>query len=96
MAEKPRCDPANRGQKIGLVWQIERKSAKLINDNLYLLFSLSIISGWNLTVAFIHTGCSVAQLVVRWLAIGRPGFESRFSPTEPRAVKIWKWASANV
>jgi hypothetical protein len=45
-------------------------------------------------------GCSVAQLVARWLAVRQAQFESRLGtmevpPTEPTAVKIWRRASAN-
>jgi hypothetical protein len=47
-------------------------------------------------------GCSVAQLVARWLAVrqARVRISARHPmevpPTEPTAVKIWRWASANV
>ncbi len=45
---------------------------------------------------------SVAQLVARWLAVrqARVRISARHPmevpPTEPTAVKIWRWASANV
>jgi hypothetical protein len=45
--------------------------------------------------------CSVGQMVVRWLAVrqARVRFSTRHPrevpPTEPAAVKIWEWASAN-
>jgi hypothetical protein len=47
-------------------------------------------------------GCSVAQLVARWLverqARGRISARHPMAvpPTEPTAVKIWRWASVNV
>ncbi len=48
-------------------------------------------------------GCSVAQLVVRWLAVrqARDGISARhpmeISPNElTTAVKTWRWDSANV
>jgi hypothetical protein len=47
-------------------------------------------------------GCSVAQLVAHWLAVrqARARISARHPmevpPTEPTAVKIWRWASANV
>jgi hypothetical protein len=47
-------------------------------------------------------GCSVAQLVARWLAVrqARVRISARHPmedpPTEPTAVKTWRWASANV
>ncbi len=47
-------------------------------------------------------GCSVAQLVARWLAVrqARVRISARHPkevpPTEPTAMKIWRWASANV
>ncbi len=46
-------------------------------------------------------GCIVAQLVARWLAVrqARVRISARHPmevpPTEPTAVKIWRWASAN-
>ncbi len=49
-----------------------------------------------------QTGCSVAQLVARWLAVrqNRVRISARHPmevpPTEPTAMKIWRWASANV
>jgi hypothetical protein len=56
----------------------------------------------HLTTASKIYGCSVAQLVVRWLAVrqARVQISARHPrevpPTEPTAVKIWRWASANV
>ncbi len=50
----------------------------------------------------IFLGCSVAQLVVRWLAVkqARVRISARHPmevpPTEPTAMKIWRWASMNV
>jgi hypothetical protein len=52
--------------------------------------------------AWLSSGCSVAQLVARWLAVrqarvrisARHPMEVR--PTESTAVKIWRWALANV
>jgi hypothetical protein len=50
----------------------------------------------------IGLGCSVAQLVARWLAVrqARVRISARnpmeVPPTEPTAVKIWRWVSANV
>ncbi len=47
-------------------------------------------------------GCSVAQLVARWLAVRQARVRisirhpMEVPPTEPTAVKIWRWASANV
>jgi hypothetical protein len=49
-------------------------------------------------------GCSVAQLVARWLAVrqvrvrisARHPNPMEVPPTEPTAVKICRWASANV
>jgi hypothetical protein len=47
-------------------------------------------------------GCSVGQLVVRWLAVRQARVRvsarhpTEVPPTEPTAVKIWRWASANV
>jgi hypothetical protein len=47
-------------------------------------------------------GCSVAPLVARWLAVrqARVRISARHpmevTPTEPTAVKIWRWAAANV
>jgi hypothetical protein len=47
-------------------------------------------------------GCGVAQLAARWLAVrqARVRISARHPmevpPTEPTAVKIWRWASANV
>ncbi len=47
-------------------------------------------------------GCSVAQLVAHWLAVrqARVRISARHPeevpPTEPTAVKILRWASANV
>jgi hypothetical protein len=49
-----------------------------------------------------YSNCSVAQLVARWLAVrqARVRISARHPmevpPTEPTAVKIWRWASANV
>jgi hypothetical protein len=48
------------------------------------------------------TACNVAQLVVRWLAVrqARGRISARHPmevlPTEPTAVKTWRWASTNV
>ncbi len=47
-------------------------------------------------------GCSGVQEVVRWLAVrqARVHISTRHplevSPTESEAVKLWRWASANV
>ncbi len=47
-------------------------------------------------------GCSVVQLVARWLAVMQArvrisaGYPMEVPPTEPTAVKIWRWSSANV
>ncbi len=46
------------------------------------------------------TACSVTQLVVRWLAVRQARVRisalMEVTPTEPAAVKTWRWASANV
>ncbi len=47
-------------------------------------------------------GCSVSQLVVRWLSVRQARVRvsarhpTEVPPTEPTAVKLWRWASANV
>jgi hypothetical protein len=47
-------------------------------------------------------GFRVAQLVARWLAVRQArvqisaGHPMEVPPTEPTAVKKWRWASANV
>jgi hypothetical protein len=47
-------------------------------------------------------GCSVVQLVARSLAVMQArvrissGYPMEVPPTEPTAVKIWRWSSANV
>ncbi len=48
-------------------------------------------------------GCSMDKLVVRWLAVrqARVRISARHPamevpPTQPTAVMIWRWASANV
>ncbi len=51
---------------------------------------------------WLSLGCSVAQLVARWLAVRQA--QVRISarhpmevpPIEPTAVKIWRWALENV
>ncbi len=51
---------------------------------------------------WLSTGCSVARLVARWLAVrqARVRISARHPMevphTEPTAVKKWRWASANV
>ncbi len=52
----------------------------------------------------VQLGSSVAQMVVRWLAVrqtrvrisARSRHPMEVPPTEPAAVKIWRRASANV
>jgi len=44
-------------------------------------------------------GCSVAQLIARLLAVRQARVRISYrgsAPTELTAVKIWRWASANV
>jgi hypothetical protein len=50
VAEKASWDPANNGQKHGLVWENRKKLSKINDDYLYLLFSLLFIlcSLWSL------------------------------------------------
>ncbi len=49
-----------------------------------------------------EVACSVAQIVVRWLDVrqARVRISARHPmevpPTEPTAMKKWRWASANV
>jgi hypothetical protein len=33
VAEKASWDPANRGQKLGLIWKTKRKSVQIISDD---------------------------------------------------------------
>jgi hypothetical protein len=50
VAEKAGWDPANRGQKLGLIWKTKRKSAQIISDDQCLSVSYFILWRWVVAV----------------------------------------------
>jgi hypothetical protein len=67
-----------------------------------LVFNPRVQRGLVQGAAWLSLGCSVAKLVARWLAVrqARVRISARHPmevpPTEPTAMKIWRWASASV